>query len=185
MPAHHAAAANTTPAAFGERPFVERRGGGTEDGGQWRRASAETLASVNADMAEASRRALAAVTASAERMHKLEESSAKIGRVVELITKIAQQTNLLALNATIEAARAGEAGKGFAVVANEVKDLATETAGATSDIAAQVEAIRADTASVMEGIREMSGIVNDLDSYQRAIGEVVEEQRRTPRAPRA
>ncbi len=41
-------------------------------------------------------------------VHRLEESSAKIGDVVRVITSIAAQTNLLALNATIEAARAGQ-----------------------------------------------------------------------------
>jgi methyl-accepting chemotaxis protein len=41
----------------------------------------------------------------------LKRSSAEIGTVVGLISKIAKQTNLLALNATIEAARAGEAGR--------------------------------------------------------------------------
>src|SRR5262249_3147035 len=70
---------------------------------------------------------------------KLGESSAEIGKVIKVITSIAQQTNLLALNATIEAARAGEAGKGFAVVANEVKELAKETAKATEDISHKIE----------------------------------------------
>ena len=61
-------------------------------------------------------------------VEKLGESSADIGKIINVITSIAEQTNLLALNATIEAARAGDAGKGFAVVASEVKDLAGETA---------------------------------------------------------
>lgn len=50
------------------------------------------------------------------------------------IAVIAKQTNLLALNATIEATRAGEVGRGFAVVAEHVKELAKQTADATSDI---------------------------------------------------
>ena len=57
-----------------------------------------------------------------------------IGRVVSLISSVAEQTSLLGLNATIEAAWAGsgEAGKGFAVVASEVKALAEQTALATT-----------------------------------------------------
>jgi len=78
-------------------------------------------------------------------VNKLGDSSAEIGKVVQVINTIAQQTNLLALNATIEAARAGEAGRGFAVVANEVKELANETATATKDIGRKIEAIQADT----------------------------------------
>ena len=142
------------------------------------RGTSSSLASVSDDMATASQRAVAAVNASAERMKKLDQSSTKIGEVVELITKIAQQTNLLALNATIEAARARDAGKGFAVVANEVKDLANETSDATSDIAAQVEAIRADAQSAIAGMSEITDIMSTLDGYQRAISDAVEEQRR-------
>jgi methyl-accepting chemotaxis protein len=88
---------------------------------------------------------------------KLGESSAEIGKVIKVITSIAQQTNLLALNATIEAARAGEAGKGFAVVANEVKELAKETAKATEDISQKIEAIQTDTKGAVDAIAEISG----------------------------
>ena len=72
---------------------------------------------------------------------KLGESSMEIGKVIKVITAIAQQTNLLALNATIEAARAGEAGKLFAEQRNEVKELAKENWKATEDISRRIETI--------------------------------------------
>ncbi|MBK8231575.1 MAG: chemotaxis protein [Candidatus Eisenbacteria bacterium] len=110
---------------------------------------------------------------------KLGESSAEIGKVIKVITSIAQQTNLLALNATIEAARAGEAGKGFAVVANEVKELAKETAKATEDISQKIEAIQTDTKMAVEAIGTISSIINQINDIQNTIASAVEEQTAT------
>jgi methyl-accepting chemotaxis protein len=110
---------------------------------------------------------------------KLGESSADIGKVIKVITSIAQQTNLLALNATIEAARAGEAGKGFAVVANEVKELAKETAKATEDISQKIETIQGDTRSAVNAIGQIGSIINQINDIQNTIASAVEEQTAT------
>jgi methyl-accepting chemotaxis protein len=87
-----------------------------------------------------------------DRITKLAQAASRIGDVTQLITSIAEQTNLLALNATIEAARAGSAGKGFAVVAQEVKQLAAQTAKATSEISGQIAEMQAATIGRISGI---------------------------------
>jgi methyl-accepting chemotaxis protein len=110
---------------------------------------------------------------------KLGESSSEIGKVIKVITSIAQQTNLLALNATIEAARAGEAGKGFAVVANEVKELAKETAKATEDISQKIEAIQSDTTSAVQAIGQIGQIIDQINDISNTIASAVEEQTAT------
>jgi methyl-accepting chemotaxis protein len=107
---------------------------------------------------------------------RLGESSEQIGEIVRTIQAIAEQTNLLALNATIEAARAGEAGKGFAVVASEVKDLAQETATATTNISTLVETIQSETGTAVNSMGRISTVIHRINDAQSTIAGAVEEQ---------
>ena len=106
----------------------------------------------------------------------LGDAAQQIGKVTDAITDISEQTNLLALNATIEAARAGEAGRGFAVVANEIKELAKQTANATSEISSRVQNIQGAAQGAVDGIVEIDNAIRNVDEYISSISTAINEQ---------
>ena len=112
-------------------------------------------------------------------IQELGQAAEEIGNVIQTITDISDQVNLLALNATIEAARAGESGKGFAVVAHEIKELANQTAQATSDIKEKVEKIRSSTDITITKVGSISEVVDKVNKIVLIIAAAVEEQSAT------
>jgi methyl-accepting chemotaxis protein len=109
-------------------------------------------------------------------MKGLGQSAQEIGKVTETITSISSQTNLLALNATIEAARAGAAGKGFAVVASEIKELAQQTAAATSEIKDKISTIQGSTAGAVADIDKIVQVIRDVNEIVMSIAAAIQEQ---------
>jgi methyl-accepting chemotaxis protein len=109
-------------------------------------------------------------------MNGIDESSRRIGDIVNVIDGIAFQTNILALNAAVEAARAGEQGRGFAVVASEVRALAQRSAQAAREvktlIGASVDRVQAGSGTVDEAGRTLNGVVASVEQVTRLIDDL-------------
>ncbi|WP_186398500.1 methyl-accepting chemotaxis protein [Stappia sp. P2PMeth1] len=139
-------------------------------------ASVREIAQQIGSSSQISLQAVTEAQTASDRIQSLAAASQSIGEVVGLINDIADQTNLLALNATIEAARAGDAGRGFAVVASEVKQLAEQTARATSQIADQISHMQAETNTAVTSIGSVSKVIDRINEIGSVIASAVEEQ---------
>lgn len=114
----------------------------------------------------------------ADVINRLDKFADEAANVTQMIREIAGQTNMLALNATIEASRAGEVGKGFAVVAGEVKNLAAQTANATTEIEARLDLVRQGASDAVAAISSMTGTVGTIRSRVSEINNMADEQSR-------
>lgn len=101
------------------------------------------------------------VSDAVHKVRGLDEQSAEISQLVDVVKDIAEQTNLLALNASIEAARAGEHGRGFAVVADEVGKLAEEVTSSVTEITSIVGNIQHETNEVVTSLNTGYGEVKE------------------------
>lgn len=123
-----------------------------------------------------------------EAMLEIDESSAKISKIIASINEISSQTNLLALNASIEAARAGEAGKGFAVVADQVSVLAAQSAEAAKESASliqtSVEAIEKGMFMAHDTAQQLQSVANGADAVVGMVNGMADELKQQAEAIR-
>ena len=139
---------------------VARNAGSAAESAEDAKQNAENGAQVVSSVLDSITEVNAKTSQLTESLNELGKQAQGIGRVMGVISDIADQTNLLALNAAIEAARAGEAGRGFAVVADEVRKLAEKTMQATKEVGEAVKVIQSGTKDNIQGMEEASASVN-------------------------
>lgn len=150
-------------------------------------SSAEEKSQIGITLAEKTEIAMEEITRTSSEVDSIvgdiRNQMDQIGKIVKLISDIANQTNLLALNAAIEAARAGDAGRGFAVVAAEVKSLAQESRQSAESIAEMIhnlqiqsqkaaDAVSSSVIHVKEGNVSLSDTIAAFTSIVGSIEEI-------------
>ncbi|MCZ8186270.1 MAG: methyl-accepting chemotaxis protein [Beijerinckiaceae bacterium] len=138
--------------------------------------SMQAVADTVRQSSEISERVMGEAEHTVNKVQALTQATQQIGEIVGMIQNIAAQTNLLALNATIEAARAGEAGRGFAVVASEVKELAAQTARATTEITEQINQIQGTTAEAASAINGVAKAIHQINAMASQAAHAVTDQ---------
>lgn len=126
------------------------------------------------DAVEATRKGDHAVGAIALTMRGIEDSSARIEEIVEVVDGIARRTHILALNASVEAARVGVHGRGFAVVAHEVRMLALQVSDAAREIKALIEQSRQHVVQGGVRVQEAGATMGRVIASTQALSSVVQ-----------
>ena len=108
-------------------------------------------------------------------LHDLGSKAQDVGKILGIISDIADQTNLLALNAAIEAARAGEAGRGFAVVADEVRKLAEKTMTATQEVGQAIRGIQEGTKKNIDNVDNSAESIEEATKLSIRSGESLKQ----------
>ncbi|ACL17901.1 methyl-accepting chemotaxis protein [Methanosphaerula palustris] len=146
--------------------------------------NANTISKDGAELARKAEQGMVGITRSTNEVDQIigeiKSEMQMIGKIVGLISDLANQTNLLALNAAIEAARAGDAGRGFAVVAAEVKSLAQESRTSAESIADMIgglqhksELAAKATASASKEVGVGSAVLSEtLNVFNRIVADV-------------
>lgn len=112
---------------------------------------------------------------SANSIRFLSEKTESIEHILDVIDDISNRTRLLSLNASIIASHAGEAGRGFMIVADEIKDLASRTAGSTREIAKIINEVRNGSEGAIEVVERGVRAVNEGVKRAEFAGEVLSQ----------